>query len=275
MLYAVLGVIGIGSLLFYLWATGTPVDSTSAITVKSQLAVSKKSFGNKGKHKPYINEKFYCRLRGVGFNNQLDGYNEIDVRDFLQVRFESNSLSNNALVAYSPKGKKLGYFQHDQRKLVRTLKENQKYICQVVAKTVLEANEQYPKPYYIVDVCLYVGYDDQGIYKVEKQLKQDIEYRKLKDEFKERITYAKELKKTDKDKSLKVFRDILCKMDEFNTLSIIDKKFKLPILEMMMLLSSQKANSEIIKLSNEYLSKSNLTEKQLEKANSYIQKANG
>jgi hypothetical protein len=71
----------------------------------------------------YSTEKISIELAGVHF--RLDVFNEVKVNQLLMIRFDANNeYDKNAIGAYTKNGKLLGYIPRNQRKIIKTLREN-------------------------------------------------------------------------------------------------------------------------------------------------------
>jgi len=213
-------------------------------------------------------------LKGVAFGNKSDAFDAVEVGDDVSVLFDSyNQYDKNALGVYIKGGKLLGYIEKDQRRLIKTLRNNPNHLAYIKGKKYLPPNEQYRNAYRSIYIELWVGYPDEELEKEKKKRIYSKRYYELNDQLISQQNTVKEFKDIEPKKAIEKLEEIMILMNRFNIESISDEKFKLPLNELTILTNKQGLFKKTVELGEKYLAESNLTKIQKEDISKRILKA--
>lgn len=266
-------IIGIIGVLIYFFSQGQS-KSTKTSAYGQGIESETKQTRHYSDIRKYEREKLNYKLKGVAFDNRTEAYDEVETGDIVSVRFDDNNqYDKNALGVYTQTRKLLGYIEKDQRILIKTLRDNPNNLCYINEKIFVPPNGEYKNPYRGIEIEIWVGFPDNELTK-EKQRRIDRKaYYDLSQEFDLQLSIAKETKESNPEKAIEVLEDVTEKMNQFNTSTVDEKKFKLPLHDLLILTNKQGLYTKTIEVGEKYLTKSNLTDKQKEDILKRIEKA--
>jgi hypothetical protein len=223
----------------------------------------------------YERERLFYKLKGVAFENRTDAYDEVESGVIVHVRFDNNNkFDKNAIGVYTESGKLLGYIERDQRRLIKTLRDNPNNLGYVAEKIFVAANGEYKNPYRGIELEIWVGFPDTELH-TEKQKRIDRKkFYELSELLDLKLSIAKETRDTNPMEAIKILEEVSETMTAFNNTSVDDKKFKIPLNDLTILTNKQGLFEKTVFLCNRYLQTSNLTERQKEEILKREEKAN-
>lgn len=171
--------------------------------------------------KPYKNEVIYLEVKGVfAERSRIKVHNQIMPGDQVRLEFEPyNEYDKNAIGVYNMKGDQLGFLPRNQRKVIKTLKENSNYLAFIEWKSD-RYSEKHNKHFYNVSIMAYLGLSDKGIkrlgeiHNMLRDLLKKREYGKAK--IKELNKSYSQLKKSNPELCFQRFKDISENLLHFN-----------------------------------------------------------
>ncbi len=108
-------------------------------------------------------------MKGIGFDNNTDAFDEVEKGNLAFVKFENNNpYDKNALAVFTNSNKLLGDIPRNQRKLIKTLRDNQNNLALIMDKFILPPSNGYKAPYRLIEIELWVGFSSEEI-EVEKR----------------------------------------------------------------------------------------------------------
>lgn len=222
----------------------------------------------------YDREKLFYKLKGVAFDNRTDAYDEVETDDLVFVRFDNNNeYDKNALGVYTESGKLLGYIERDQRRLIKTLRDNPNNLSYVAEKIFVPAGGEYKNPYRGIELEIWVGFPDTEL-QTEKQRRIDRnKFNELSALLELKLSIAKETRDSNPMDSIKILEEICVEMAVFNKATVDDKKFKLPLNDLTILTNKQGLFEKTVALCDNYLQASNLTDRQKDEILKRVEKA--
>lgn len=127
-----------------------------------------------GKH---VREIKRIDLKGVSNYINSNNWNNINSFDIVNIKFDtSNTYDKNAIGAYTPDGKLLGYLPRNQRKIIKTLRENETCLAMIVSKIRKKPlkHSKYEN-IYSIRIDLWLGFSKDEL-EQEKTKRLDSEY---------------------------------------------------------------------------------------------------
>lgn len=159
-------VVAIG--VIYYFSRGRKHEIPTA-TPRQEIEVEPRQKRNYSEIRKFESEKLFFKLKGVAYDNRTDAYDEVETGDIVFTRFDyNNKHDKNALGVYTKSGKLLGYIERDQRRLIKTLRNNPSSLTYIAEKIFVPPNGEYKNPYRGIEIEIWVGFSESELAK-EKQ----------------------------------------------------------------------------------------------------------
>lgn len=165
-------VIGVAAIAIYFFLQGQSKSNKSVPYVQNNEPEERQK-RHYSEIRKYERERLFYKLKGVAFDNRTEAYDEVEMEDIVLVRFDNNNqYDKNALGVYTNNGKLLGYIERDQRRLIKTLREDPQSLCYIREKIFVPPSGEYKNPYRGIEIEIWVGFTDNELEK-EKQSRID------------------------------------------------------------------------------------------------------
>lgn len=249
-------------IIISLYLLGKRSNKHRSVIVESSSLNPKRKNSGVGR---YEREKMRLELSGVSYDNRPHIWENINSDDILYLKFDlNNKFDQNAIGAYTTQGELLGYLPRNQRKVIKTLRENSNHLAVVYRKFKDAPRDSRLTKHFGVEIDIWLGFSENELNVERARFQSYKESRSFRKDINDRLNNAKELSGTNSDDALELYEQIALRIKDFNDKSFDHSKIRYPLIELMTLSNKLKKYDKVAVFFENYYNEKDWTEKQNE-----------